>query len=680
MVSSAAGNTEEKDDEGVDLDRLLMRLDPDQRAAVTAPPGPVAVIAGAGSGKTRVLTNRIAYRIATQSAQASHVVAFTFTRQAASELQRRLALAGVDRSVVAGTFHGVAYRILRRRWEDRGRGEPPTLSTNRIEILTEQLKGERRLAGVVATEIEWARARLVAPADYPRAASSAGRRPGADIEHVAKVFADFETYKRKRRILDFDDLLSECIAEIQRPGIADAVSWWHRHLHVDEFQDINPLQFAFLEALRNGNDDVFIVGDPAQAIYGWNGADAGLLEAVRNGPLRPITIELSTNYRSTPEVVAAGDRVLAANRVGGEHHADRPNGDSVLTLSCADEGDEARRIVLLASQLRAPGARWSSIAVLGRTHEILRQISVAFQQAGIPTRTVTRRGTTSGGGRDVLRPARAAGDGHELHAWAVDLAWPGSEAADDDSGAELLSRIDLDDDDVRSGPDELESVRRTLDMVKAFEEAGGGNGRAFAAWMDLNNIESPVEGDAVELVTMHAAKGREWPVVVVAGVDSVGLPAPSQRSAARAEEARLLYVSLTRAVDRLAVTWAERRNNKKAGRSPLLPELGAVQQPDNDLAPLPPEIRRPSAPTPTDPIAVMLKGLTTWRTNAARAAGVPADFLLDDATLRRIAERRPNSEHDLAAIEGVGPFLARRFAPRILPLLSEPADSSHEAP
>jgi len=201
--------------EGVDLARLLVRLDPDQRAAVTAPPGPVVVIAGAGSGKTRVLTNRIAYRIATKSAEPSHTVAFTFTRQAAAELQRRLAREGVERSVVAGTFHSVAYRILRRRWEDRGRSEPPTLSTNRIEVLTEQLRGDRRLAAVTATEIEWARARLIGPKDYPRAATSAGRRPSADVEQVAKLFADFEAYKRKRRILDFDDLLSECTAEIQ---------------------------------------------------------------------------------------------------------------------------------------------------------------------------------------------------------------------------------------------------------------------------------------------------------------------------------------------------------------------------------------------------------------------------------------------------------------------------------
>ncbi len=666
--------------EGVDLARLLVRLDPDQRAAVTAPPGPVVVIAGAGSGKTRVLTNRIAYRIATKSAEPSHTVAFTFTRQAAAELQRRLAREGVERSVVAGTFHSVAYRILRRRWEDRGRHEPPTLSTNRIEVLTEQLRGDRRLAAVTATEIEWARARLIGPTDYPRAATSAGRRPGADVEQVAKLFADFEAYKRKRRILDFDDLLSECTAEIRRPGVADAISWWHRHLHVDEFQDINPLQYEFLEALRNGGDDLFIVGDPAQAIYGWNGSDSGLLDAVRNGPLRPITIELTTNYRSTPEVVDAGDRVLASNRVGGVHRADRPSGRQIITVSCRDEAEESRRLVVLANELRPPGARWSSVAVLGRTHEILRQAAVAFAAAGIPTRTVTRRGIAGAAGNDPLRPARSAGDSQDLHAWAIDLAWPGSgPEGSDGSGDDGPGRGETDPDDGLSlAGDPLDPVRRAIDTVRAFEEAGGGDGRAFAAWMDLNNVESAVEGDAVELVTMHAAKGREWSTVIVAGIDSVGMPAPiASRSAARAEEARLLYVALTRAADRLAITWAEKRGGKKAGRSPLLPDL-ALREPDaSDVPVLLPERPRPAAAAaPTaDPGAAVMARLRNWRAAAARAAGVPAAFLLDDRSLDRIVATMPATQDDLAAIDGIGPLLARRFAGRILPLLSEPGGS-----
>ena len=161
-------------DEGAIAD-VLTRLDPDQLAAVTAPVGPVVVTAGAGSGKTRVLTSRIAYRIASGSARPANVVAFTFTRQAAWELRRRLGDAGIDNSVVTGTFHSVAYRILRRRWEDRGRNEPPTLATNRLPVLTEMLEGDRRLAGIAVSEIEWARARLVAPGDYVVEARQIGR-------------------------------------------------------------------------------------------------------------------------------------------------------------------------------------------------------------------------------------------------------------------------------------------------------------------------------------------------------------------------------------------------------------------------------------------------------------------------------------------------------------------------
>jgi DNA helicase-2/ATP-dependent DNA helicase PcrA len=350
----------------------------------------------------------------------------------------------------------------------------------------------------------------------------------------------------------------------------------------------------------------------------------------------------------------------------------------VLTVASADEADEARRIVMLAAELRAPGARWSSVAVLGRTHEILRQIGEAFTKAGIPTRTVTRRGTAGRAADDLLRQARSAGDGSELHAWAIDLAWPNVDARSGDAPPADEADNDWVDDGGQEHADPLEPVRRAIETVKAFEDAGGGNGRAFAAWMELNNIESAPEGDAVELVTMHAAKGREWPVVIVAGVDSVGFPAPSARASARAEEARLLYVALTRAVDRLAVSWATRRNGKNAVRSPLLPDLEAEAAPDIEVV-LPSTTRSTPPPTGTDPVGDAVRRLTTWRTGAARAAGIPANFLLDDATLRRIAETAPTSETELAAIEGVGPLLAKRFAPRILPLLSAPGDSDRVA-
>ncbi len=628
---------------------LLGRLDADQRAAVTAPVGPVAVLAGAGSGKTRVLTTRIAYRIAQGSAHPSHVVAFTFTRQAATELVKRLERLGVDSAVVAGTFHGVAYRILRRRWEDRGRSVVPTLVPNRIELLTEVLQGDRRLAGVMAGEIDWARARLVDPGSYVGQGAAAGRRPSVGLERVAEVFSAYEAYKRKRRVLDFDDLLTECVGELSRPGVGAAVGWWHRHLHVDEFQDINPAQFQFLEALRQANTDVFIVGDPAQAIYGWNGADPGLLEAVQHGPLRPTVVELGTNYRSIPEVVEAGDRVLANAKIARVHRAVRPPGHRVHIMSASDDIDEARLIVELARSWRMPGSHWSSVAVLARTHQVLRRIADEFARAGIPTRTVTRSGSGDPQAAALVRQARSAPDAQALRAWAVDLAWP--EDADDST--------------------ERERSLRALEAVRSFRDVGGGSGRAFAAWASLHDIDDDPD-DAVELVTMHAAKGREWPVVIVAGVDSSGFPVPggAGRLAARTEEARLLYVSLTRAIDRLGVTWAKQRGTQRCDRSPLLEGLEHDRTSvDVSSPPVRPTRHRIGRRIEADPVLARLR---TWRASTAKVAGVPPAFLLDDATLARVARALPEDLDALAAIEGVGTMLARRFGPRLLEVIAAP--------
>ncbi len=661
---------------GIDVDSLLARLDADQRAAVTAPAGPVVVVAGAGSGKTRVLTSRIAFRVATGSAQPANVVAFTFTRQAAAELVRRLHALGIGGPLVAGTFHSVAYRILRRRWADRGRATVPKLVPSRLSMLTEQLEGDRKLAATAATEIEWACARLVRPDDYVRRAADAGRRPSIDPERIAGIFAGFEQYKRRRRLLDFEDLLSECIAELSRPTVADALSWWHRHLHVDEYQDINPLQHAFLEALRHRNDDLFVVGDPAQAIYGWNGADPELLAQLQSGALQPITVQLRTNYRSTPQIVAAGDLVLTANKQPAEHRAVRPTGESVVTLQATDELHEAAQIVRLARTMREPGAPWSSVAVLARTHDSLQRIAAAFAEARIPTRVVTRQRNPEGTAALLMGVARRADDPDALRAAVLDLIVP--EDDPDESPADPTDQFDEPRDqssDSEASRDPLEPVRSALDAVQAFEDAGGGDGRAFAAWLELNEVGHSTD-DAVELVTMHASKGREWPAVIVAALDTVGFPTPPpNRRGARAEEVRLLYVALTRASDRLAVTWAARRNGAKTALTPLLPTLEGTAATAGLVRAEPP--LRPSAPTPTaDHRNAPLERLRAWRATNARAAGLPANFVLDDATLERIVDASPRNEVELAAVPGVGVAVARRFAARIIAALTGGDDST----
>jgi len=261
---------------------LLDGLTDAQRAAVTCDGAPLCILAGAGSGKTRVLTTRIAWRVATGSADARHVLALTFTRKAAGELRRRLGGLGVRDGVAAGTFHAIAYAQLRRRWADQG-VQAPTLLERKAGLLA-RLAGPRSTGDAavqpadLAAEIEWAKARLIAPAQYEAAALGAGRTPPIPTPSMATLYERYEQEKRSRGLVDFDDLLVRCVEAMHADAeMAAAVRWQHRHLFVDEFQDVNPAQAALLAAWRGSSSDLCVVGDPNQAIYAWNGAEPSFL-------------------------------------------------------------------------------------------------------------------------------------------------------------------------------------------------------------------------------------------------------------------------------------------------------------------------------------------------------------------------------------------------------------------
>ena len=269
---------------------LLADLDDDQRRAVTCAPSATIVHAGAGSGKTRVLTHRIAWRIADGSADSSRVLAITFTREAAAEMRRRLRTLGVTRHDRAGdsdqptigTFHSVALALLRRRASDTS-AQVPAIVGNRVALL-DQAMGENSLgrqSAAVLAEIDWAHARIVAPERYEIEVRRVARNVPLEPARVAAAYNAYEQLKRKRGLADLDDLISLATRAINdRPDFAAATRFRFRHLFVDEAQDMNPLQYAFFEALRGNRDDVFIVGDPLQAIYGWNGADPMLFRSL----------------------------------------------------------------------------------------------------------------------------------------------------------------------------------------------------------------------------------------------------------------------------------------------------------------------------------------------------------------------------------------------------------------
>ena len=376
------------------FERACADLTPAQHRAVASTAEAVCIVAGAGSGKTRVLTLRVARRIRDGSAEAEHTVVCTFTRKAALELRDRLERYGVPVStpggaggtpspgVRAGTLHQLALTLLRRRAADTGR-PPPSLVEHRWRTLAE-LTGDRAVASVADTEIGWAKARCLTPDIYGAAAVDRRSVPGPD--RVAEVYAAYQERLARRGLLDLDDVLLEAgDLLLHDPIAADAARWRYRHVAVDEFQDVNPAQFRLVEALLGPRGDLCAVGDPNQAIYGWNGADPGLLASLPDRVAGLEVVHLDSNHRCTPQVVAVATAALGPVPVAPP--ASAADDGPVPTVTGFDDGGAEAEAVAARILARAEaGTAWSDQAVLARTHDLLAGVRRALDAAGIPCR------------------------------------------------------------------------------------------------------------------------------------------------------------------------------------------------------------------------------------------------------------------------------------------------------
>jgi DNA helicase-2/ATP-dependent DNA helicase PcrA len=667
-----------------DPDDLLEGLNPEQRDAVVSEAAPLRILAGAGSGKTRVLTRRIAHRSATGVADPRHVLALTFTRKAAGELNARLRALGLRDAVAAGTFHAVAYAQLRTRWAERGI-TPPTLLDRKIGFVARLLP--RRADAIqpidVVSEIEWAKARDLAPDAYVKAAAAAERRSPIPAATVAELYDRYEREKHDKRVVDFDDLLSLARRALTSDAeFAAAQRWRFRHVFVDEFQDVNPLQFALLRAWLGDRTDLCVVGDPNQAIYAWNGADADYLVRFAHHFPGGQTVELRRNYRSTPQILASAGAVLAAGRLAGEPLlAQRGNGPLPRVRDYPTDVAEAAGVARAVRDARRPGSTWSAQAVLVRTNAQIPMLEDALRRAGIPHRT-------RGGGLlarpevksavNALRRSRAP-----LAAALADLELDNdadapldlADGEPDDRHANIAELVRLGHDHLAIDPNATPaSFVQAITTTIGADQIGGG-------------------GDAVELTTFHAAKGLEWPIVHLAGLEHGLVPIGHAKTPeALAEEQRLLYVAITRAEDVLSCSWAEQRTfgTRKVARTPSA-WLARIQSPD-DRGHLSREVTakraagerarvrsgRGSAPgvtaaplvAPDDPLLVALKA---WRTTTAKAANVPAYVVFADATLEAVAHKRPTNRTALLALPGLGPVKAERYGEKLLELVEQHA-------
>ncbi|HVM03991.1 MAG TPA: ATP-dependent DNA helicase UvrD2 [Acidimicrobiales bacterium] len=665
---------------------LLEGLDPAQLRAVVSEAQPLCVLAPAGSGKTRVLTRRIAHRVATGQADAARVLTLTFTRKAAGELRGRLGSLGVREPIAAGTFHAVAYAQLRRRWADRGE-RPPVLLERKARLLAPLLPRARTGAaaratvqpGDLAAEIEWAKARLVPPSRYEAEVEAAGRRPPVPPATMAVLYERYENEKRRKGLVDFDDLLMLCALALEQDReFAAAQRWRFRHLFVDEFQDVNPVQFRLLQGWLGDRSDLCVVGDPDQAIYSWNGADPTLLTGFERRFPGAEVVRLDRNYRSTAQIVAVGRAVLGGGGGDGGHDVTAVRGDGALPAvrPYDTDADEARGVARALRRAHRPGVPWSHLAVLARTNAQLVLFEERLRAAGIPCRL--------GGGALLLRLPEVQAALEHLRSLPPTTPFVSRladvEAAAAEGGAEERRA-------------NLEAVVRMGHDYAAVDAAATVDG--FVAWLAAGDRGDGADGgrptDAVELATFHRAKGLEWPVVFVTGLEKGLVPiGHATTPAAESEERRLLHVALTRAVDEVHVSWAERRTfgSSSVARSPS-PLLGAIEDAVAAMAaggtpgewrerlaaerarlralPGPgPGRHRPGAGA--DP--AVWEALTTWRAQAAQASGVPAHVIFHDATLAAVAEARPRNRAELLALPGLGPVKAQRYGDTLLAVLA----------
>jgi DNA helicase-2/ATP-dependent DNA helicase PcrA len=667
---------------------ILDGLNDAQRTAVTTDANPLCILAGAGSGKTRVLTRRIAHRIVDGTADAAHVLALTFTRKAAEEMGKRLRALGVRDQVVAGTFHAVAYAQLRHRWADRGE-HAPALLDRKARLIVPLLGRPGREGAVhaadVAAEIEWAKARMVVPGQYEVEAAAAGRVPPVPAHQMAAWYQSYEADKAKRGLVDFDDLLNLCARALATDAdFAASQRWRFRHLFVDEFQDVNPVQYQLLRGWAADRPDVCVVGDPNQAIYSWNGADPRILQHFPKLFPGAEVVELTDNYRSTPQVLTIANAVLEsatparAVQPDGEVAAgrgilrpNRPDGAVPSVHGYESDVAEAKGIAARLRRAHRPGTSWSDLAVLVRTNAQ----AVLFEEAL----------------RTARIPYRIRGDGAFLHQPEVKTALKALRTTGAGDGTVPFASRIADLEEMAASVAVEERRDRLEALVRLAREYARLDGNAtvggFLAWLaaTVRGDDTPqADGEGVDVVTFHRAKGLEWPVVFVAGLERGLVPiARADTPDAEAEERRLLYVALTRARDEVHCSWAQRRTfgTKDMSRQPS-PWLEIVEAACGAAAGGTADWRRflekerralrsrsggrADAGGARHPEPALLQALKEWRARAARAASVPAYVIFHDTTLAAVAERKPNDRAELLALPGLGPVKAERYGDALL--------------
>lgn len=708
-------------------DALLDDLDPEQRQVATALTGPVAVIAGAGTGKTRAITYRIAYGVATGTYNPTSVLAVTFTTRAAGELRARLQQLGAY-GVQARTFHSAALRQAQYFWPRVYGGELPQVMDNRMGLVAEaagRLRVRVDTPGLrdLVSEISWAKVSNVSPEDYPRLAAQHNRQlVSYDPETVSRVFASYENAKRDRGRIDFEDILL-CAAALmsEHAEIAETIRRTYRHLVVDEYQDVSPLQEALLNLWRGNRAELCVVGDPAQTIHSFAGAQAGYLTGFGQRFPDATVIRLVRDYRSTPQVVRCANSIMAPPNDDAARQGFRPvvlqaqqsAGPEVEFVESPDESGEAADLADWLAQQAAEGVAFRDMAVLFRINAQSPPIEQALADRNIPY-------LVRGGERFYERPeVRQALLTLRTTARTMTGTEQGSAVEQVKDVLITLGWTQQPPEGAGALRERWESLAALLSVAEDLQaeadvEAAASEGSSEALSLAAVSAELDRRAEAqhvptaqgVTVSTLHSAKGLEWDAVALLGIHEGSLPfvlatSPEQVS----EEQRLLYVGVTRARRLLRVSWSRTRNGNGQARKPsrflqsVLPD--SLRAPANGQRAA--RRSRHSAlsmhcrscgrslteaaerkigrhldcPATYDERTMAL--LREWRRQEAADQKLPAYCIFTDATLIAIAEGRPRSTADLIKVQGLGRTKADKYGEHLLAIIATEADRARSS-
>lgn len=715
-----------------DADAVLEGLDPEQREVATSLHGPVCVLAGAGTGKTRAITHRIAYGVRAGVLAPTSVLAVTFTSRAAGEMRGRLRQLGAS-GVQARTFHSAALRQLQYFWPRAVGGELPRLLERKVQLVAEaaarcRLRLDRNELRDVTGEIEWAKVTRTVPEDYSAVVAKTGREAPRDVAEVARVFAMYEQLKRDRSVMDFEDVLLLTVGVLQdRPDIADTVRRQYQHFVVDEYQDVNPLQQRLLELWVGDRDSLCVVGDASQTIYSFTGASPDYLLDFRAGQANSTLVKLVRDYRSTPQVVHLANALLAQARGRAAEHrlellAQREAGPDPVYAEYADEPAEAEGTAKRVRELIDSGVPASEIAVLYRINAQSEVYEQALVDAAVPyqlkgaERFFERPEVREAG--VALRSAARFGGNDALLDGAVDLP---SQVRAVLSSNGWSPEPPTGSGSVRDRWESLTALVRLAESLTAGRAEAGAGEPSLADFVteleERANAQHAPTVEGVTLASLHSAKGLEWDAVFLAGLTEGVMPITYAKTDEQIEEERrLLYVGVTRARRRLTLSWALSRSpggrgnrrpsrfldglrpGSKASAAGTAGGRGGIERGTDG-----PRTRKRRGPVqcrvcgrsltipgemklmrcegcPSDLDEELYERLRDWRSEQAKGLGQPAYCVFTDRTLMAIAETVPDDAAALSRISGVGARKLERFGADVLAMCAgeERLDSEAE--